>query len=177
MPSRYYRRSTRMSRPKRSYDWIRQVYQPTVNATLMNVDLFSGYRTAAGITINLPEITIWRIHLAISIKVTTAAVLAANDAVHLTVFTDSQAQTPLSQSSNPLDQRDMMWHTLYLTENLVTGSGDGGAGTFYLYKELDIRAKRRFRATQDTCYLQLSATGQPQITDVSVSQSILVVRR
>lgn len=153
------------------------MYQPTVNATLMNVDTFAGYRTAAGITINLPEITIWRFRLKISLKVTIAAAMAANDAVHLTMFTDGQSQTPLNQSSNPLDQQDMWWDTIYLTEAVMTGSSTTSAGTFVLYKEYDIRARRKFRSQQDTVWLQLATTGQPQITDCSVSQSILVTRR
>lgn len=172
---RRYRRS--FHRTRRSYDWLRQVYQPTVNATLMNVDMLSGFRTAAGITINLPEITIWRIRLKISLKVTIAAVMAANDAVHLTLFVDGQSQTPISQSSNPLDQQDMWWDTIYLTEAVMTGSSTTGAGTFVLYKEYDIKSHRKFKAAQDTIFLQLATTGQPQITDASVSQSILITRR
>jgi len=177
MASSRYRRASIMPRRRPNYDWIRQVYQPTLNATLMNVDLFGGFRTAAGITINLPEITIWRIRLSISIRVTIAAALAANDAVHVTAFTSGQARTPLNQVSSPLDQQDMWWDTIYLTEGLMTGSGTPDPGSFYIYKQYDIKARRRFKSAQDTVFLQLASSGQVQIADVSLSQSILFTRR
>ena len=163
-----------MPRKRNRWQWVRQSYQPTVNATLMNVDALSGYRTAAGITINLPEITIWRVRLRISIKVTIAAALAANDGVMVSVFTEGQSVTPLNQVSNPLDQRDMLSSMLYLSEPCMTGAATGAAGTFYLYKEYDIKAHRRLQSAQDTLFVQLASSGQVQIADVSFSQSILL---
>jgi len=140
----------------------------------MSTDVLSGYRTAAGITITLPEVTIWGVKLRISIKVTIAAVLAANDAVLITMFTDGQSQTILNQSSNPLDQEDMLFSALYLTKSVMYGSSTTGAGTFVLYEEYDIKAHRRLKQAQDTLFLQFATTGQPQITEASVAQSILL---
>jgi len=168
-----YRTRTLVPRRRNRWQWLRQSYQPTVNATLMNVDMMGGYRTAAGITITLPEITIWRVRLRISIKVTLAAALAAADGVLLTVFTDGQSQTPLTQISNPLDERDMIYRLLYCSEAVMTGSANGAAGTFIMYTEMDIKAHRRLQQAQDTLWLQLASSGQAQITDVSVSQAIL----
>lgn len=170
---RRYRRAL-MPRRRGRFEWNRQSFQPTVNATLMNVDLLGGFRTAAAISINLPEITIWRIKLRISIKFTLAAAMAAADGVLLTVFVDGQTQTPLTQISNPLDERDMLYALLFASETVMTGSSTTGAGTFIMYKEFDIKTHRRLRSLNDTLWLQLASSGQAQITDVSISQATLL---
>ncbi len=149
------------------------MYQPTVNATLMNVDLLALYKTAAGININLPEFTVWRIRIKVSVSFTIAAAVAANDAILLSVFTDSATQVPVNQVANPLDQRDLIFTPWYVSEAVSQGV-NAGAGTFVLFKEFDIKAHRRIRQGNDTLYLQLATSGQPQMTGVSIGQIILM---
>ena len=144
------------------------------NATLNTIDLLSNWRTHAGITVNLPEITIWRVHLKISATISIAAAVAANDSILNTVFVDGMNATILNQSSNTYDQPDMLFEHMYLTEYTMLTGNTGAAGEIGLFKEYDIKAHRKLQSIDDTLFLQLATTGQPQITAYSYAASILL---
>jgi len=174
MPYRrsYARRMVARRRPR--WEFIRHLVQPTLNATLINFDLLQAFRTNAGISINLPEFTVWRIRLQISIKVTIAAAMAANDAVLATVFVDSQMQSPLNRVSNPWDQRDMVFFPLFLSKYATQANQGTAAGTYMMYQELDLKSHRKLHPLNDTVWLQLASSGQVQMTDVSIAHIDLV---
>ncbi len=172
---RYYRPKTGiMPRRKPRWQWVREnVNNASPNATLNTIDLLSNWRTHAGITVNLPEITIWRIHLKISVTISIAAAVAANDAILNTVFVDGMNATILNQSTNTYDQPDMLFDHMYLTEYTMLTGNTGMAGEIGLYKTYDIKSHRKLQSVDDTLYLQLATTGQPMITAYSYAASIL----
>jgi len=172
--SRGYARRLMPARRKPRWQWVREnVNNASPNATLNTIDLLSNWRTHAGITVNLPEITIWRIHLKISVTISIAAAVAANDAILNTVFVDGMNATILNQTTNTYDQPDLLFEHMYLTEYTMLTGNTGMAGEIGLYKTYDIRSHRKLQSIDDTLYLQLATTGQPQITAYSYAASIL----
>lgn len=165
----------RRFRRKHHWQWIRNTSNnASPNSTLDNVDLLSNFRTQLGISVNLPEITIWRIHLKISIVITVNNPLISADGVLLTVFVDGQNQTLLNQSTNPYDQRDLMYDYLYASQTVQQSSGNLGTQNYVLYKEYDIKSHRKLVSLDDTLFLQLAASGNASIDSYSWSQSVLL---
>lgn len=172
MARRFIRRSRVRSRHR--WQWIREtVNNASPNATLNLIDVLTNWRTHAGITINLPEITIWRIKLRISIIVSAAGVVAANDGVLVTTFVDGMSQVALNQLTNGYDEPDLIYSFFYVTQYAMASGNTGAAGTIPLYAEYDIKSHRKLRAIDDTLFLQLAASGQTQITGYSYSAAIL----
>lgn len=164
--------------PRRPHRWI-WVRETTNNAspsaTLNNLDFLSAWRTHTGISVNLPEITVWRFKLKISIRVTLAAAVQPNDGVLLTTFVDSTSQTLSSQLTNPFDQPDMIYEFMYCNETTkMSGLGAAAASAMPLYVSRDIRARRKLRSIDDSLQGQLAASGQAQITHYSYSSAILL---
>lgn len=170
---RHYRRSI-MPRRKPRWQWVREtVNNASPNATLNTIDLLSNWRTHAGITVNLPEITIWRIHLKITITISSAAALAANDGVLITSFVDGMNATILNQVSNSYDQPDLIYSMLFAGESAMLTGSVGAQTELVLYKEFDVRSHRKLQSIDDTLFLQLASSGQSMITGYSYSASIL----
>lgn len=139
------------------------------------IDLMSNYRTHLGIAINLPEITIKRLHLKISIQVTITAGLNSADGVLLSAFVDGLNQTISNQMTNPYDEKDLIFYYLYLSETSMFTDAQAGGHQYTLYKEFDVRAMRRLKSVDDTLFLQISAgTGNVTIDNYSWTMSALV---
>lgn len=164
---RFYRRRWRR---RGRFEWLRDtINNASPNATLNTIDLMANYKSHLGISVNLPEISIWRLRLKISITISQAAALAANDGVLVTVFTDGQNQTLLNQLTNGYDERDMLYNMMYSSEYAFNTAVTGASSELILYKEFDIKTHRSLRSVDDTLFLQLAASGQTQITGYSVS--------
>lgn len=169
-----FRRRFASTRRRARWLWIRGATAvPSPNATLNNSDPLAGYRTNAGITINLPEFTIWRIKIRVSINITIAAAAGANDGILFTAFTDSMSQTPVNQLANSWDQRHLMYTNMYLSKYISSTNESGAAGTYYMYEEFDLKSHRKMHQLNDTLFLQFASTGQAVQTDISYTYSIL----
>lgn len=167
-------RSFRRRGRRTKWLWIRQTVNNAVpSATLNTIDLMFNYRSHLGIQINLPDITIWRIRLKISIIITGAATVASNDGVLVTVFKDGLNQTVLSQLLNAYDEQDLIYEMLYVTETAKSSTDSTAAGTYVLFKELDIKTHRALRSVDDTLFLQLASSGQTNIVNYSYSMACL----
>jgi hypothetical protein len=157
------------------WQWIREtVNNATPNGAINNVDLLSGFKAHAGITINLPEIVIWRIRLQISIKVTVTNPTVPNDGVLATVFVDGTNQTLLNQVSNAMDEKDMIYDFLYVYETVANTDNVIATATAALYRNMDIRVHRKLSAIDSTLFLQLASSGTAVINLYSYSSAILV---
>jgi len=172
---RHYRRTSLMPRRRPKWRWLRQTINPTV-AALTNEDLLSRYRTNAGISINLPDFTIWRIRIRVSIRITIAAAAGANDGVLFTVFTDSQSQTPVDQNLNSYDQRHMLFTVMPLAKYSTQSTlARPAAGTYMLYEEFDIKTHRKLSQMNETLFLQWVAnSANTTINDISYTASVLL---
>lgn len=173
---RRFRRSFAIA-PRRSHrwEWDRgiQTIAPAHPAT--NFDLLSSFKTHAGITINLPDIVIWRIRLRISISVTIAAAMAAADGVLITGMVDSLNQALLNQATNPYSEKHMLYSAEYLSHVPSEGGGNG-AGTYFIERVYDIKAHRKMGSLDDTMFLQFTELGQANITGINVQWSSLLKR-
>jgi hypothetical protein len=167
------RRFFASTRKRARWVWTRHCEQLTI-ATPTNVDLLNYYKTVAGITIILPEITIWRVHIKISIKVTLSAAVVAADGVLVSCFVDGQTQAQLNSFSDPLAQQHLLYHWLPVSHVPAEGGGST-AGTYYLEHEFDIKSHRRIAKPEDTLFLQLAGTGgSTTVNDAFVTYAVLM---
>jgi hypothetical protein len=163
-----------MARRATHWQWIREtVNNATPNGSINNVDLLDNFKTHAGITINLPEIVIWRIRLQISIKVTVTNPTVPNDGVLMTVFVDGTNQTLLNQVSNAMDERDMIYDFLSTYEIVSRTDNTIATATAALYRNMDIRVHRKLPSIDSTLFLQLASSGTAVINLFSYSAAIL----
>jgi hypothetical protein len=180
MAMRIYRRRRRFPiRPRRRTQWARvslnnvgPVHGPSVNAD----DLLANWRTAAGVTLNIPEFTIARIHIKISIAFSwSPATITANSLAHFALTVDSINQAPLNPLTNQYQQSYMMWDAIYGTEQLFQGGGDlTTLGDSVLYRTIDIRSKRKLGNAGDTLWALLVDQGNLSMSGYSYTGSILL---
>lgn len=173
----YRRRSFRgVGRRRRRWSWMRSAENNAApNATLNNIDLMSTWRTHSGISVNLPEIRVWRIKLKISITITVTTAVAANDGVLVSCFVDGFNQTAGNQLTSAYDQKHMLYDMLYATETVKQSTDNLATTTVTLFKEYDIKAHRRLGSLDDTLKLQLASSGTAVITGYSFQQSTLLM--
>lgn len=165
----------RFHRPKHKFQWIRSTENnASPSATLNTIDLLTNWRSQLGITINLPDITIWRVRIKISIIVGGLATVASNDGVLATMFVDGIHETVLSQLLRPYDQKDMIYDMCYATETLKFSTDNLSPTNICIWREYDIKARRRLRSIDDTLFLQLAASNNATITNYSFSQATLL---
>lgn len=166
---RYY--SRRLARRRGRFEWLRDTFNNAApSATLNTIDLMANYKTKLGVNVNLPEISIWRLRLKISITIgITGGHASSNDGVLCTVFVDGQDQTVLNQLTHSYDQRDMLYDFQYAYDTLKSADNNTTTTTVVLYKDYDIKTHRSLRSVDDTLFLQLAASGNATINDYSVS--------
>lgn len=172
---------TRLAR--RRTEWARFTKNDVApNATLNGYELLDSFRTAFGISINLPDITIGRLHIRISIGVHVTAALGPNDGVLVAVATfdkdDISGGTGVVSSpvAAPYDLDYMWWEELYISQQVMAGGvRPTAAFDTVLYRDLDIRSKRKLRGMGETLGVQLVASGNASITGVSLTGQALML--
>lgn len=164
-----------LPRRKARWRWLRQTINPPVVA-VTNDDVLTHYRANAGITINLPDFTIWRIRIRVSIRITIAAAAGANDGAIFSVFTDSQSQVPVDQNLNSYDERHMLWTIMPLAKYTTQATlARPAAGTYMMYEEFDIKAHRKLAQMNDTLFVQVvPSSANTTINDISYTASVLL---
>ena len=174
-----YRRPYGGYRRKRRYEWVRFSFNnvgPVQGPSTNNDDVLAPFRTTASIGLNFPEFTIWRIHIKVSIVFSwSPAVITANSGAQFALMVDSINQAPMNVITNPYEESFMMWDFLYATEQLFLGAGAATTlGDSVIYKEYDIRSKRRVRNLGDTLWAQLVSQGNCSLTQYSYTSSVLI---
>jgi len=146
------------------------------NGTLNAYDLLLAFQTAAGITLNLPGITIGRVLIKISIIYTPGAVQANNGVrVALGVEDKSYTSAALGVVNSPLlqpyDQRWMWLEQLYTTEQELQ---TGVATTPVFHRSLDVKTQRRLANMGDSLLFTVASTGNATITSVAWAGRVLL---
>jgi hypothetical protein len=164
MPFR--RRSFRsFRRPSRHYQWVRVNANDTAMITSpghYTEDLLLSFRSELGLGVQLPEITIWRIRIKISvaIKWIAAPVNFESAGVIVGIFVEDMANTLVGVETHPYAQSYMMYQTVYYQEAVMQGERQIAANNIdFLSKEFDIKARRKLRNLDDTLLLQVGTTG------------------
>lgn len=175
MAFRRFRRRSILPRRRPKWRWIRQTFNNAApSGTLNSIDLLSNFKTHAGISINLPDITIWRLRIRISIDVSiTGGTTTSNDGVLVTAFVDSSNQVVVSQLLDPMDQHDMVYDMLYTFETIARTDNNLTTNFVALFREYDLKSRRVLQNIDDTLFIQLAASGNAVIANYSISMALL----
>ena len=154
-------------RRRRKWQWVRQVGNNTTVITPPNdntIDLLSDFKSQFGFTVNLPEITIWRVRLKVAIRVTFPATLSSQEAdgviVALFVNDNDIASSYPNPISAPYSQQFMLYDQLYSAEQAVMGGiVPVASGTGFMYREYDVKARRRLMNIKHTLLLKVAPSG------------------
>ena len=161
---RLYRRSnfrSSMGRPKPHYQWARDQVLTVGTFTEARFDLLRGWRVANNLTINLPDIVIWRIHLKISLHFTLSpAALRADNGVFIGIFCDSNlAAAGIISDSQPYDEQYLVWDKIYYDDLLANGGSNFATTNPQLYKEYDVRSHRKLLNQADSLIMDVIPRG------------------
>ncbi len=138
-------------------------------------DLLNPYKTAAGIIINLPGITIGPIKLKISLIINVGAVAANNgvrygvSVVDVTDATGANVNSPLTA---PYDVPWLWLEHKYVSEQEVMG---GSAVNPRIYGEINTKTMRKLPNQNSTLCLAFTPTGNSTIQAVAISGRILQI--
>ena len=177
-----YRRMSRFRTPvrrtRRKYQWVREsISSGSPNGLKNSFDLMGTFKQRMGITLNLPDIVIWRILLKVSVRFDLQPqVFTASDGVLVSVFTDSLPLDPaFNAETEPYAEQYLMWDTLYVSETLIQGNPVSSTSTSnVLYRSYDIKSHRKLANIDDTPILQLVSTGNLLQLEESYTLSMLL---
>lgn len=190
----YRRRFIRRRRSRGRWIWARAVqglYTALNTGPAVNqFDLLADFRqqfvtgSSGGLTLNLPDITIWRIHLKLSLtaKWSLATAPASNDGFHIAVYCNSIAEETAALTNyltNKYSQQFLWWDYLYFNETWKNSTGyvttASTTAIVPIYKEYDIKAHRKLVHMDDTLWLSVVSQGLDLVpNDLSFTYSILL---
>src|SRR5438876_8805582 len=141
---RFMRGRSFVPRRKPQYLWIRSTENNATPNTLLNTnDLMSVYRSSAGVSLNIPEFTIWRIRIKISVSFSyVPAVYTANTGLLVALFVDDMALTQLNPVVSPYNQQYLMWDEIYAAQQIMESNSNPTTAPVY-YAQYDIKAHRK----------------------------------
>ena len=159
--------------------FVRQVYNsvaPVVGPAVSQLDLLNNYRVAVGVDLNLPEFTIWRFRIKVSIRfsVAPATTYTAASGVLVAAFCDDKNRAATNPVVGQYEERYLIWDWMYASDAIRSGANGGlesGTNSILMYKEYDVRSHARLRNLGDTLILVLAPSDE--ILDFSIQTSIL----
>lgn len=182
MPRFYRSRFRGGSRRRRNWQFVRVTANDTTVVTppaFYQEDLLLNFRQTLGISVQLPEITIWRLRIKISAKINWIAAPAAQYAAGFitAVFTDDISFTLQSAGTNPYSEKYMYYAARYYSDAVMMGERAIAANnTDYLTTDwIDVRAHRRLGNINDTLILQVVPTGSDVATMGGISWSAITL--
>jgi len=174
----------RVRRPKH-WLWVRNTQNsvaPIVAPAFATIDLLSNYRALAGISLNLPEFTIWRIRIQLAIRLSIAprTVFESNDGVVVAAYVDDMADTGNNPVANQYHEHYLLWDSMFAYESIAHGNtlvGDPSVTDLALWKTYDLKGRRRISNIGETLQFQFAPTSSGTIVNYSYSQSVLLLQR
>jgi len=184
-----YRRSFRsrgnFSRRPRHWLWVRSA-ENNVSAITAPAfgqsDLLSSYRSLAGVTLTIPDFTIWRIRISISIKFTVTAGqdIDSNAGVLVALLVDDMSDVGTNPVTSQYHERYLLWDEMYVYKSLMQSTATtmfASAAHVPLYKEYDLKGHRKLSNIGDSLLLQVAPIAAGSIANYSFQQSTLVLLR
>ena len=170
------------TRRKAKYVWIRGVnnnVQAVTQPAFQLYDLMSEYRTLAGVTLNIPEFTLWRLRIRVSISFGLSPLtFTANSGAHIAMFVDDlDFPTSVNPVAHPFNEQFLMWDEYFVSEQVVNSpvaNPPTAANLFAGYRQYDIKSHRRLRNLNDTVLLTISPTGNVEQLTSSIVFSMLM---
>lgn len=160
-------------RVRRNWQWARTTSNDTAIITLpghYQEDLLASFKSEYGFSINLPDITIWRVRLRISVAIKWAAapVNFETGGFIIGVFVDDPNFTIQGVETHPYMEKFMMYGATYYSEAIMQGGREPAAGVIdYFTKEYDIKARRRLGNIEDSLILQVGGTGAGAVVSLN----------
>jgi hypothetical protein len=174
-----------MVRRNRHWLWIRSAENNVTAITAPafgQSDLLSSYRTLAGVTLTIPDFTIWRIRISISIKFSLAAAsdVDSNAGVLVAILVDDMSDPGTNPVVSQYHERYLLWDQLYVYKTFAQGGNLTSIATaehVALYKEYDLKGHRKLSNIGDSLLLQVAPVATGSIANYSFQQSTLVLLR
>jgi hypothetical protein len=174
-----FRRTFARRRVRRNWQWVRQTFNDTAVVTppgFYQEDLLQTLRSELGLAVQFPDITIWRVRIKISAKITWVASPTAQfaDGITVALFVDDPSFNLQSALLKPYSEKYMHYSTMYYSEAVMLGErGIAANNTDYLNTGwLESKARRRLGNLEDSLILQVCPTG----SDISTLQGISVTQ-
>lgn len=169
-------------RVRRNWQWARATSNDTSIITLpghYQEDLLASFKSEYGFSVNFPDITIWRIHLKISVSIKWAAAITNPEAagVILGVFVDDPSFTIQGVETHPYMEKFMYYGATYYSEMLAMGEREPANNQVdQIVITRDIKARRRLGNVEDSLILQVGGTGATLVSlqGLSWSSSVLL---
>ena len=171
---------------KRHWLWIRQNFNSTSaipTAEFSQLDLLGDYRFTAGIDLNLPEFTIWRLRVKVSVHITVApaTTYTSSDGVIIAAYCDDKNDPGTHPSVSKYEEKFLIWDVMYAFNAIASGTNGGlldGTKSVAIYKEYDVKSHRRLDNIGDSLIFQIAPVGlQTSVLDYSIQTSILNLLR
>jgi len=166
-------------RPRRRTDWARTATfnAAPASATVDGLDLLAAYRTAMGVVISLPGITIGRVRISISVRIAIpAAGLQASDGVGFGLIKDQITRPTLGlllPQSDP--NADWMMHAWMApakdSDALVTTAA---AVSYVMTKEFDVKSMRKLAGDAESLFAVVQTTGAATLVNVNYNADVLL---
>jgi len=163
--------STTRKRPR--YLWVRNFVEqanPANNPYVL--DLLADYRTQASLGLNLPEFTIWRLHIKVYIRFTISA-FSSNSGFFYAIYNDNFAIpltfTPRTQQYS---ERYYMWDFKSVEEQLIEAANTTVPGLMFSY---DIKSHRKLQNINETMFQSIESVGNVSgVQEVTTVYSMLL---
>lgn len=177
MQTRFIRRrgfGRRFGARKRRWQWVRTTQNNAAPAATNFNDLFATWRTTANFSITFPEFTIWRIHIKVSVLLhLSPATVTSSDGALIALYTENMdlavQENPVT---HPYNYQYLMWDQLYNAEQQVF-SHAGTTSPLMVYRQYDIRARRKIPNVMESLWLSINSTGNAVLDNYSFTASIL----
>jgi hypothetical protein len=147
------------------------------------MDLLATWRLANNFTLQLPDLTIWRIHIRVTIRFNFASTtVQAAQGAHVSIYCDDRNEriqaTTYTGFLNPYSNNFLMWDQMY-TADLMQGAGDqvftlNTTQNYTMTRSYDVKSHRRLRNQEETLWLDVSEIGTISINEISFQQSTLL---
>ena len=183
------RRPMLVQRRKPHWLWVRaNTNDPTSIpvTTHRTFDLLANYRTLAGIDLNLPEFTIWRVRIKVNVKFNLAIAqptFEPSDGILVAMYVDDMADNGTNPVVSVYHEHYLIYEEIFAYKMLQEGANGGqltpqvATAAIPLYREFDVKSHRRITNIGETLQLQLAAFGNGVIQTSALSYSILVLQR
>ena len=170
--TRSFRRFPQRKRPR--YLWVRNFVEQTAPANNPYVlDLLADYRTQAGILMNIPRFTIWRLKIKVACRFAISAV-SSNTGFFFAIYNDN-FQLPITFV--PRTQAYSEMYYMWDFRSIETEVQEAGITTTPgLTWEYDIKSHRKLQNIFETMFMSLEAVGNvtTPIAEVTTWYSMLL---
>lgn len=152
--------------------WVRDNKDYTSFTVPGYIDLMSDWRNKFGITINLPELTLWRFRLRLSITgtISVAGSPYAADSCFVSSYVASLTEAQaLASNTDFYSQHFLIYDRMYSNAGYAESPNVAITTTTsqVLYREWDIKSHRRYEKLDDTHILEIETGGNFVITTLS----------